>query len=56
MHTAFTTEDMNIPGWRFHPLKGDRKGQWTINVSGNWRIVFKFMDGDVYAVDYEDYH
>ena len=56
LHTAFTIEDMNIPGWHLHPLKGDKKGLWAINVSGNWRIVFEFMDGDVYAVDYEDYH
>ena len=49
LHTAFTIEDMNIPGWRLHPLKGDRKGQWAITVSGNWRIVFKFMDGDVHC-------
>ena len=56
LHTAFSIEDMNIPGWRLHPLKGDKKGLWAVNVSGNWRIVFEFADGDAYVVNYEDYH
>lgn len=56
LHTAFSVEDMNIPGWRLHALKGDRGGQWAINVSGNWRIVFEFEDGHAYVVNYEDYH
>jgi proteic killer suppression protein len=47
---------MNLPGFRLHPLKGDRKGLLAIDVSKNWRIVFKFQDGNVYVVDYEDYH
>jgi len=47
---------MNIPGWRLHPLKGTRSKQWAVNVSGNWRVVFEFMDGHVYVVNYEDYH
>ena len=56
LHTAFSIEDMNIPGWRLHPLKGDKEGQWAIHVSANWRIVFEFVDGDAYIVNYEDYH
>ncbi len=56
LHTAFTIEDMDIPGWRLHPLKGDRAGLWAINVSGNWRLVFEFVDGHAYVVNYEDYH
>ena len=56
LHTAFSIKDMDIPGWRLHPLQGDRQGQWAINVSGNWRIVFEFIDGHAYAVNYEDYH
>ena len=56
LQTAFSVEDMNIPGWRLHALKGDRDGQWAINVSGNWRIVFEFEDGHAYVVNYEDYH
>ena len=56
LHTAFTIDDMDIPGWRLHSLKGDKEGLWAVNVSGNWRIVFKFSDGDAYIVNYEDYH
>jgi len=47
---------MNMPGWRLHPLKGDREGLWAVKVSGNWRIVFEFKDGHAYVVNYEDYH
>lgn len=56
MDTANDIEDMNVPGFRLHPLKGDKAGLWAIDVSRNWRITFKFQDGNVYAVDYEDYH
>ena len=56
LNTAFSIEDMDISGWRLHRLKGNRKGQWAINVSGNWRIVFEFVDGHAYVVNYEDYH
>jgi len=48
--------DMDLPGFRLHPLKGKMKGLWAIDVSKNWRITFKFKDGDVYIVNYEDYH
>ncbi|MDE0052552.1 MAG: type II toxin-antitoxin system RelE/ParE family toxin [Rhodospirillales bacterium] len=47
---------MNLPGLRLHPLKGNRAGQWSVSVSGNWRIVFRFADGDVVDVDLVDYH
>lgn len=56
LHTAFSIKDMDIPGWRLHPLTGDKEGQWAFQVSGNWRIVFEFADGDAYVVNYEDYH
>jgi proteic killer suppression protein len=56
LDTAAVIEDMDIPGFRLHPLKGTRKGQWAISVSGNWRITFEFRDGNVYVVNYEDYH
>jgi proteic killer suppression protein len=56
LSTATIIEDMDLPGFRLHPLKGDKKGLWAIDVSKNWRIVFKFQDGNVYVVDYEDYH
>ncbi|MEZ5489601.1 MAG: type II toxin-antitoxin system RelE/ParE family toxin [Gammaproteobacteria bacterium] len=56
LDSAKSIDDMNIPGYRLHPLKGSRKGFWSITVSGNWRVTFQFFDGNVYIVDYEDYH
>lgn len=56
LDTAQTIEDMNIPGYRLHSLKGDRAGIWSITVSGNWRVTFEFVDGNAYIVNYEDYH
>ena len=49
-------EDMDLPGYRLHPLKGRMKNRWSIWVSGNWRLTFEFQDGNAHAVDYEDYH
>ena len=46
----------NAPGFRLHPLKGDRAGQWSVRVSGNWRVVFRFDDGEAVDVDLVDYH
>ena len=48
--------DLDLPGYRLHPLKGDLKGYWSVMISGNWRIVFRFEDGDAYEVDLADYH
>ena len=56
LDTAISIKDMDIPGFKLHSLKGDRAGQWAISVSGNWRVTFEFRDGNVYLVDYEDYH
>lgn len=56
LETAAMIEDMTVPGFHLHPLKGSRKGQWSITVSGNWRITFEFRDGNAYLLDYEDYH
>jgi len=56
LHAAKTVEDMNKPGYRLHKLTGKRSEQWSITVSRNWRIVFKFEHGDAYLVNYEDYH
>ena len=56
LSSAQTIDDMEIPGYRLHSLKGNRKGIWSITVSGNWRSTFEFTDGDVYIVDHEDYH
>jgi proteic killer suppression protein len=49
-------EDMNIPGFKFHQLSGDRKGTYAVTVSGNWRITFRFDGKDAVDVDLEDYH
>jgi len=56
LDTAHVIEDMDIPGFRLHPLKGSLAGRWAISVSGNWRITFEFRDGNAYVLDYEDYH
>ena len=48
--------DIDLPGYRLHPLKGQMRGLWSISVSGNWRITFRFEDGDVHDVDLVDYH
>ena len=56
LDTAQTIQDMNVPGFKLHPLKGRWKGRWAISVSGNWRLTFEFRDGDVHLLDYEDYH
>jgi proteic killer suppression protein len=49
-------EDMNAPGWRLHPLHGDLKDHWSVTVSGNWRLTFRFEGEDAILVDYQDYH
>jgi len=56
LDTAQCIDDMRIPGYRLHPLKGKAKGRWSIWVSGNWRLTFEFDGGDVHVLDYEDYH
>ena len=47
---------MNLPGWRLHPLAGKLAGHFAVTVSGNWRLTFRFEDGDAVLVDYQDYH
>ncbi len=57
IETANSVEDIGLfPGWRLHALKGDLSGHWSLAVSGNWRIVFRFKDGDAFDVDFVDYH
>ncbi len=56
LHTAQKIEDLDIPGFRLHPLKGNLKGRWSIWVSENWRLTFTFADQNVEVLDYEDYH
>jgi proteic killer suppression protein len=48
--------DLDLPGYRLHPLKGGLKGMWSVTISGNWRIIFRFEDGDAFDVDLVDYH
>ena len=48
--------DLDLPGYRLHPLKGDLKGMWSVTISGNWRIIFRLEDGDAFDVDLVDYH
>ena len=56
LNAAIEIRDMNFPGSRLHQHKGDRKGIWSVDVSGNYRIMFEFRDGDAYNVDYGDPH
>jgi proteic killer suppression protein len=56
LDAAITVYDMGAPGLPLHELKGERKGTWSVTVSGNWRITFGFRGGDAYDVDLEDYH
>jgi toxin HigB-1 len=56
LDVAETIEVVNFPGYDLHELKGSRKGTWSIKVSGNWRITFRFENGNAYDVNLEDYH
>ncbi len=56
LETAVTVQDMDIPGFRLHRLKGAEKGRWSIWVNGNWRITFEFREGHAFTLAYEDYH
>ncbi len=56
LDSSMSPNDMNLPGYRFHELKGKRKGVYAVSVSGNWRISFEFKDSDVVNVNLEDYH
>jgi len=53
---AAEPSDLDLPGWRLHPLKGNRLGFWSLTVSGHWRVVFRFIESDIELVDYLDYH
>jgi proteic killer suppression protein len=56
LNASTSARDMNLPGLMLHPLKGSRKGFWSVQVSGNWRITFTFAGKDAEFVNYEDYH
>lgn len=57
IQVAKEIDDLSVmPGWRLHPLKGKLAGYWSLTVTGNWRLTFKFQDGDAYDLDLLDYH
>jgi proteic killer suppression protein len=56
LNAAVRPSDMSFPGSFLHPLKGKLKGWWAVRVSGNWRVIFRFDDGNALDVDYIDYH
>lgn len=57
LHAASRLQDLDLAGFRLHPLKGDRAGRWAVDVNGPWRITFEWgEDGHVYRVDLEQYH
>lgn len=56
MNAAECAEDLRVPAWRLHQLSGDMAGFWSIMVNGNWRVIFRFDNGDIELVDYLDYH
>ena len=56
LNEAQDVDQMNVPGWRLHPLKGSLEGHWSITVNANWRLTFRFENGNAYIVDYQDYH
>lgn len=56
INAARDVKELDIPGYGFHPLKGSRVGQWSLKVSGNWRVTFRFEGEDAADVDLEDYH
>lgn len=56
LQAAKEIKDMNAPGYNLHPLKGNRKGTWSVTIKENWRITFQFINGDAFEVNMEDYH
>jgi len=56
LDAAGSAGDMDLPGFRLHALKGDMKGFWAVTVRANWRVIFRFIDHDVFDIDYLDYH
>jgi len=56
LNSAASPMDMNLPGWNLHSLKGSLTKKWAVKVNGNWRLIFKFKNGDAFGIDYDDYH
>jgi len=55
-HTSAPEKLVALPGWRLHRLSGDRAGFWSLTVTGNWRLIFRFEGGDALDLDLVDYH
>ena len=55
LDVAQRPQDMNVPGWKLHSLKGDQKGHWSVRVSGNWRLTLMPEGEDAVLIDYRDY-
>ena len=53
---AVRPSDMGRPSYRLHQLRGNRRGTWSVRVSGNWRVTFRFVEGRAVDIDLEDYH
>jgi proteic killer suppression protein len=56
LDVASTIDEINIPSFRLHPLTGDLKGFWSVTIRADWRIIFRFEDGNVFDLDLVDYH
>jgi toxin HigB-1 len=56
LNSSSTPDDMDLPGWKLHALKGDKKGHWAVWVDQNWRMTFKIEGGHATVVNYQDYH
>lgn len=56
LNASIAPSDMNLPGFKLHELTGNEKNTWSVRVNGNWRVTFKFENGDAVIVDYRDYH
>ncbi len=56
LNRAGGPEAMDLPGFKLHPLRGDLRGFWSVTVRANWRVVWRFDDGDAWDVDLTDYH
>ena len=56
LDAAGAVTDMDLPSFRLHPLRGNLRGYWAVTVRANWRVIFRFADGEASEVDYVDYH
>lgn len=56
LDASLSPQDMNLPGLNLHPLKGQYEAFWSVSISGNWRVIFRFEDDNAFDVDYLDYH